>query len=89
VIIWYHVAGHSLAIARGRRARAPWYTTKICLTYIDMIIKLRRVLIASQFHPGVLGQPTPEEIRAVHLDRAHAGARLRRSSVQPDSAFIE
>ncbi len=73
VIIWYHLAGHHPAIARDRRDRAPWYTTKTCPAYIDMIIKLRRVLIASQFHPGVPGQPTPEEIRAVHLAWAHAG----------------
>jgi hypothetical protein len=74
VIIWYHLAGHHPAIARDRRDRAPWYTTKTCPAYIDMIIKLRRVLIASQFHPGVPGQPAPEEIRAVHLAWAHAGA---------------
>ncbi len=52
-IIWYHLAGHSPAIARDRRDRAPWYATKTCPAYIDMITKLRRVLIAAQFHPGV------------------------------------
>ena len=33
-----------------------------------------RILIAAQFHPGVLRQPTPEEIRAVHLAWAQAAA---------------
>ena len=74
VIIWYHLAGHSSAITRDRRDRAPWYATKTCPAYIDMIVKLRRVLIAAQFHPGVPRQPTPEEIRAVHLAWAEAAA---------------
>jgi DDE superfamily endonuclease len=72
VIIWYHLAGHSPAITRARRDRAPWYATKACPAYIDMIVKLRRVLIAAQFHPGVPREPTPEEIRAIHLAWAEA-----------------
>ena len=28
VVIWYHLAGHSPAIARDRRGRAPWYAAK-------------------------------------------------------------
>jgi hypothetical protein len=74
VIIWYHLAGHSPAIARARRDRAPWYATKASPAYTDMIVKLRRVLIAAQFHPGVPRQPTPEEIRAIHLAWAQAAA---------------
>jgi hypothetical protein len=74
VVIWYHLAGHHPAIARDRRDRAPWYATKTCLAYTDMITKLRRALIAAQFHPGVARQPTPEEIRAVHLAWAEAAA---------------
>jgi hypothetical protein len=74
VIIWYHLAGHSPAIARARRDRAPWYATKACPAYIDMIVKLRRVLIAAQFNPGVPRQPTPEEIHAIHLAWAEAAA---------------
>jgi hypothetical protein len=52
VIIWYHLAGHSPAITRDRRDRAPWYATKTCPAYIDMIVKLRRILIAVQISPG-------------------------------------
>jgi len=62
VIVWYHLAGHNPAIARGRRDRAPWYATKFCSAYIDMIAKLGRMLIAPQYHPGVRRQPTAEEI---------------------------
>jgi hypothetical protein len=74
VIIWYHLAGHSPAIARDRRDRAPWYATKTRPAYIDMITKLRRVLIAAQFHPGAARQPAPEEIRAIRLAWAQAAA---------------
>jgi hypothetical protein len=74
VITWYHLAGHHPSIASSRRDRAPWYTTKTCPSYLDMIVKLRRVLIAAQFNPGVPRQPTPEEIRAVHLAWAQAAA---------------
>jgi hypothetical protein len=74
VIIWYHLAGHSPAITRGRRDRAPWYATKTCPAYTDIITKLRRILIAAQFHPGVPRQPTPEEIHAIHLAWAQAAA---------------
>jgi hypothetical protein len=39
-----------------------------------MIVKLRRVLIAAQYQPEAPGQPTHEEIRAVHLAWAQAAA---------------
>jgi hypothetical protein len=74
VIIWYHLAGHHPNVIRDRRHRAPWYTTKRRPSYLDMIVKLRRVLIAAQYQPEVPDQPTPEEIRAVHLAWAQAAA---------------
>lgn len=74
VIIWYHLAGHTRAIARDRRDKAPWYATKRYPAYLDMIVRLRRVLIAAQFNPGVPRQPTPEEIRAIQLAWADAAA---------------
>ncbi|HEX3923826.1 MAG TPA: transposase [Streptosporangiaceae bacterium] len=74
VIIWYHLAGHHPSVVRGRRAAAPWYTAKACPSCLDMIVRLRRVLIAAQFTPGVPRQPTPEEIRAIHLAWADAAA---------------
>jgi hypothetical protein len=39
-----------------------------------MIIRLRRILIAAQYNPGVPRQPTPEEIRAIRLAWAEAAA---------------
>jgi hypothetical protein len=74
VIIWYHLAGHSPAIARDRRDQAPWYATKTRPAYTDMIAKLRRVLIAAQFRPDLSRQPTPEEIRAIRVAWAQAAA---------------
>jgi len=67
VITWYHLAGHSPAVVRRRRAKA-------CPSYLDMIAQLRRVLIAAQFNPGVPRPPAPEEIHAIHLAWAEAAA---------------
>ncbi|WP_050564795.1 IS701 family transposase [Salinispora arenicola] len=74
VIVWYHLAGHHPNVVRDRRDRAPWYTTKRHPSYLDMIVKLRRVLIAAQYQAEVPSQPTPEEIHAVRLAWAQAAA---------------
>jgi hypothetical protein len=74
VVIWYHLAGHHPSVVRDRRDRAPWYTTKRHSSYHDMIVKLRRVLIAAQYQPEAPHQPTHEEIRAVQLAWAQAAA---------------
>jgi hypothetical protein len=74
VVIWYHLAGHHPAVVRDRRDHAPWYTTKKCPSYQDMIVKLRRVLIAAQYQPRAAQQPTPDEIHAVQLAWAQAAA---------------
>jgi hypothetical protein len=74
VVIWYHLVGHHPNVVRDRRDHAPWYATKKHPSYLDMIVKLRRVLIATQYQPEAPGQPTHEEIRAVQLAWAHAAA---------------
>jgi hypothetical protein len=74
VIIWYHLAGHHPNVVRDHRNRAPWYTTKRHPSYLDMIVKLRRVLIAAQYQPEVPDQPTHGEIRAVQLAWTQAAA---------------
>jgi hypothetical protein len=74
VITWYHLAGHHPPVVRGRRATAPWYAAKACPAYLDMIIRLRRVLIAAQSSPEVSRQPAPEEIRAIRMAWAEAAA---------------
>lgn len=55
-------------------ATAPRYTTSDAPSYQDMIVELRRVLIAAQYQPEVPDQPTHEEIRAVPLAWARAAA---------------
>jgi hypothetical protein len=74
VVIWYHLSGHHPSVVRGRRARAPWYTSKARPSYLDMIVQLRRVLIAAQFSPQVPRPPAPEEIQAIRLAWAQAAA---------------
>jgi hypothetical protein len=74
VIVWYHLAGHHPTVVRDRRDDAPWYATKRFPSYLDMMVKLRRILIAAQYQPEVPDQATPEEIRAVRLAWAQAAA---------------
>jgi hypothetical protein len=52
----------------------PGNTTKRCPSYLDMIVKLRRVLIVIQYQPEAAHQPTPDEIRAVRLAWAQVAA---------------
>jgi hypothetical protein len=72
-VLWYATAGLHAADAKERRARARWYATKAEPSFDDMIVKLRRVIIAHRFrHPGT-DLPEPEDIRAGQLPRAAAG----------------
>jgi hypothetical protein len=74
VVVWYAHHGHSPQIAADRRAAAPWYRTKTQPSYHDMIIKLRRTLIAARFLRGKPRTPTPEETLTVQLAWAEAAA---------------
>jgi hypothetical protein len=72
VIIWYTHTGHHPNDVATRRTTAPWYTTKTDPAFEDMIVKLRRVIIATQFLPTHPDQATPQQIRDVHLAWAAA-----------------
>jgi hypothetical protein len=74
VIVWYTLTGHHPDTLAEHRRLAPWYRTKTHPSYLDMIVKLRRTLIAARFHPGSPREPTPQETRAVHLAWAQAAA---------------
>ena len=74
VIIWYAGHGHSPDLAAQRRATAPWYRTKTRPAHLDMISKLRRILIAARFRAGQTRNPTPHEILQVQLAWAEAAA---------------
>jgi len=65
IVIWYTRYGHDPADIDDRRAAQPWYRTKTEPAFEDMLIKLRRTLIAARFSGSRPGQPAPEQIRAV------------------------
>jgi hypothetical protein len=62
-IIWYAAAGHHPDVVDEHRARAPWYRTKATPSSADMLAKLRRVIIAAQYHPGRVSPPHPHKSR--------------------------
>ena len=72
-IIWYALSGHHPDDVKERRERHPWYLTKTTPSFTDMLAKLRRVIIANQFHPGRGCAPTPREITSVQQAWASAG----------------
>ena len=71
--LWYALAGHDPADIAEHRQRSPWYLTKTAPSLADMLAKLRRVIIASQFHPGQGRNPQPAEIAQVQQAWAAAG----------------
>jgi hypothetical protein len=74
VIIWYTLHGHHPADISSRRALSPWYVTKEEPSFEDMLIKLRRTLIAARFSPVRPAQPAPQEILEVQQAWAAAAA---------------
>jgi DDE superfamily endonuclease len=72
-ILWYDGFGHHPDVVAEHRARAPWYLTKTTPSFADMLAKLRRVIIAAQYHPGRGQAPTPREITQVQQAWAAAG----------------
>jgi len=65
IICWYTRYGHRPADIDDRRAAQPWYRTKHEPAFEDMVIKLRRTMIAARISPARTTQPTPRQIRAV------------------------
>ncbi|WP_249021611.1 transposase [Conexibacter sp. S30A1] len=72
-IIWYALYGHHPDIVTEHRARAPWYVSKTTPSFQDMLAKLRRVIIATQFQPEQARTPTTQEINQVQQAWAAAG----------------
>ncbi|HEY8641494.1 MAG TPA: transposase [Candidatus Dormibacteraeota bacterium] len=65
IVIWYARHGYDQADIDARRDDQPWYGEKTEPAFEDMLIKLRRVIIAARFSPAIPAQPTTDEIRAV------------------------
>ena len=72
-ISWYALHGHHPSVVSEHRQRAPWYQTKTTPSFADMLAKLRRVILATQFHPGTTRPPTTQEISQVQQAWAAAG----------------
>jgi SRSO17 transposase len=72
-IIWYALHGHHPDDVTEQRQRNPWYLTKTTPSFADMLAKLRRVIIACQFHPSQGCDPKPSEIAQVQQAWAAAG----------------
>jgi hypothetical protein len=70
---WYTLHGHHPDVVAEHRARAPWYLTKANPSTADMLAKLRRVIIATQYRPGPHRAPTATEITRVQHAWAAAG----------------
>jgi len=58
----------------ARRDDQPWYGDKTEPAFEDMLIKLRRTLIAARFSAATPGQPTNDEIRSLTAAWAAAAA---------------
>ncbi|MCA1680097.1 MAG: transposase, partial [Actinobacteria bacterium] len=73
-VVWYAHHGHHPDVVAEHRARAPWYLSKANPSTADMLAKLRRTIIAAQYHPGQAHTPTSAEITQVQ--QAWAAAAL-------------
>jgi hypothetical protein len=74
VITWYALYGHDPADITDRAAAQPWYQTKTEPSFEDMILKLRKTIIATRFTTATPGQPDPELLRDYALACAAAAA---------------
>lgn len=74
VTIWYARLGYHPDDVTERQTESPWYPAKTEPSFEDMLVKLRRTIIAARFSPVRPAQPTPEETRAVQEAWAAAAA---------------
>jgi len=74
VIVWYAVYGYDPADVTDRAIAQPWYRTKTEPSFEDMIIKLRKALIAARFTAATPGQPDPDLLHEYALACAAAVA---------------
>jgi hypothetical protein len=74
LIVWYALHGHDHTDTAQRRAQAPWYRTKTEPSTLDMLVKLRRQIIAARFLPTSPRPATTQEILEVQQAWAQAAA---------------
>jgi hypothetical protein len=73
VVTWYARHGHPRHAVTARRHDQPWYHTKTEPAFEDMLIQLRRTMIAARISAGSSAHPTPEQTQQV-LAAWHAAA---------------
>jgi len=73
-VCWYATAGHHPGDVQSARDLAPWYRQKAQPSILDMLAKLRRVIIAAQFRQTDPLPATPTEINVLRLAWADAAA---------------
>jgi SRSO17 transposase len=64
-VVWYALAGHAADDVSERRRRHPWYRTKREPSVEDMLVKLRRTIIAARFSTPIdpeRNRPKPTEL---------------------------
>jgi DDE superfamily endonuclease len=66
-VVWYATAGYQADDVEERRELAPWYRDKTQPSVLDMLAKLRRVIIAAQYRHEDPQPPTPQEITILRL----------------------
>jgi DDE superfamily endonuclease len=74
LIVWYALQGHDGADVGDRRTRAPWYRSKTEPSTLDMLVKLRRQIIATRFLPTSPRPATTQEILEIQVAWAQAAA---------------
>ena len=62
VVVWYALNGHARQDVLHRRRHAPWYRHKRAPSYHDMLVSLRRALLAVEYPPDPAREQRPEEI---------------------------
>ena len=79
IVVWYTRSGYDPADIDARRDDQPWYADKTEPAFEDMLIKLRRVMIAARFSaPGPA--LSPPATKSAHTIARKSGARPRRQS---------
>lgn len=66
-VCWYATAGHHPHDVEAARELAPWYRSKTQPSVLDMLAKLRRVIIAAQYRPADPQPATAQEISILRL----------------------
>jgi hypothetical protein len=74
VITWYALYGYDPTDVTDRAIAQPWYRTKTEPSFEDMILKLRKTIIATRFTAITPGQPDPDLLHDYALACAAAAA---------------